>query len=87
MNTHVRRFTLLCAAGLFAFTAGAAPAQAANNRASCVGIIVSTEATAGTLDVNYYKGVAEAFDYDTFGHFVADGARQHAGSLKACEPQ
>jgi ABC-type sugar transport system substrate-binding protein len=86
MNTHVRRFTLLCAAGLFAFTAGTAPAQAANNRASCVGIIVSTYAPAGMLDVNDYKDAAKDLEYDTFGRFVADGARQHAGSLKDCEP-
>jgi ABC-type sugar transport system substrate-binding protein len=86
MNASVRRFVMLSTAGLLALMAGAAPAQAANDRASCVGIVVSSAASAGMLDVNFYKDAAKGLDYDTFGHFVADGAHEHLGSVEDCEP-
>lgn len=86
MRIHVRRFVMLFVAALFAFTAGLPAAQAADHRASCVGIIVSTQAPAGELDVNYYKAIAEEEGL-TFGQFVASGAQLHEGSFEACLPQ
>jgi hypothetical protein len=77
---------MLFVAALFVLTTGLPAAQAANEKASCVGLIVSTEATAGELDVNYYKAIAEALDYPTFGQFVAGGAQLHLGSPEACAP-
>jgi hypothetical protein len=87
MNSYIRRFAMLFVAGLLALAAGMPAAQAANHRASCVGIIVSTEAPAGVLDVNVYKAIAEASGYSTFGQFVAGGAQVHLGSVEECVPQ
>jgi hypothetical protein len=87
MNTHIRRFAMLFTATLVALTMGLPGAQAANQRASCVGLIVSSEASAGVLDVNVYKAIAKAGGYSTFGQFVADGAKVHLGSPEECAPQ
>lgn len=87
MNTYVRRFAMLFAATLVALTMGLPAAQAANHHASCVGLIVSAEATAGVLDVNTYKAIAEAGGFATFGEFVKGGAQIHLGSAEACFPQ
>jgi hypothetical protein len=87
MKTHVRRFFMLLAAMLFVFIAGLPAAQAANPKASCVGIIVSTQASAGEFDVNTYKALAETFGLPTFGQFVAGGGQVHEGSFEACLPQ
>ncbi|MDR7161053.1 hypothetical protein [Arthrobacter sp. BE255] len=87
MNTHIRRFAMLSSATLLALAMGLPAAQAANHRASCVGLIVSSEASAGVLDVNMYKAIAEAGGYSTFGQFVAGGAHVHLGSVEACVPQ
>jgi hypothetical protein len=87
MNIHIRRFAMLVVAALLVVTTGLPAAHAtANEKASCVGLIVSTEASAGELDVNTYKALAEALDYSTFGQFVADGAQEHLGSPEACLP-
>jgi hypothetical protein len=86
MKTHIRRFVMIFIAAMAALAMGLPAAQAANPRASCVGLIVSTEAPAGVLDVNAYKAIAAA-DYPTFGQFVADGAQVHLGSVEACVPQ
>jgi hypothetical protein len=87
MKTHIRRFVMIFIAAMAALAMGLPAAQAANPRASCVGLIVSMEAPAGVLDVNAYKAIAEAADYSTFGQFVADGAQMHLGSIEACVPQ
>ena len=87
MNTHIRRFAMLSSATLLALAMGLPAAQAANHRASCVGLIVSSEASAGVLDVNMYKAIAKAGGYSTFGQFVAGGAQVHLGSVEACVPQ
>jgi hypothetical protein len=88
MKTHIRRFVMVFIAALAALAMGLPAAQAAaNHRASCVGLVVSTEASAGVLDVNVYKAIAEAMDYSTFGQFVAGGAQVHLGSAGACVPQ
>jgi hypothetical protein len=84
MNLHLRRFVMLCTAGLIMLAAGLSPAQAANNRASCVGIIVSTEAPAGVLDVGNYKAIAEEVGAKNFGEFVAEGAHRHDASVEKC---
>ena len=78
---------MLSSATLLALAMGLPAAQAANHRASCVGLIVSSEASAGVLDVNVYKAIAEAGGYSTFGQFVAGGAQLHLGSVEACVPQ
>ena len=78
---------MLSTATLVALTMGLPAAQAANHRASCVGLIVSSEAPAGVLDVNVYKAIAEAGGYSTFGEFVKGGAQVHLGSVEACVPQ
>lgn len=79
---------MLSAAALLALAAGLPAAHAsANGKASCVGLIVSAEATAGQLDVNTYKALAEAGGFSTFGQFVAGGAQIHLGSPGACLPQ
>jgi hypothetical protein len=87
MKTHIRRFVMIFIAAMAALAMGLPAAQAANHRASCVGLIVSMEASAGVLDVNAYKAIAEAADYSTFGQFVAGGAQVHLGSVEACVPQ
>lgn len=87
MKTHVRRFLMLFVASLFVFTVGLPAAQAANPAASCVGVIVSTQAPAGQFDVNTYKALAETVGSTTFGAFVATGAQLHEGSVEACLPQ
>jgi len=87
MNVHLRRLAIASAAGLFAFAAGPVPAHAATEQSSCVGIIVSTQARAGDLDVNHFKDLAEAEDSPTFGQFVAGGAQLHLESLDACLPE
>ena len=87
MKTHIRRFAMLSSATLLALAMGLPAAQAANHRASCVGLIVSSEASAGVLDVNMYKAIAKAGGYSTFGQFVAGGAQVHLGSVEACVPQ
>ena len=87
MNTYVRRSAMLFAATLVALTMALPAAQAANHRASCVGLIVSAEASAGVLDVNAYKALAEAGGLSTFGEFVAGGAQVHLGSVEDCVPQ
>ena len=84
MNAHLRRFVLLGTAGLFAFAAGLAPAHAANDHASCVGIFVSTEAPAGNLDVASYKVEAEMAGAPNFGQFVAAAAQRHAKTFEKC---
>ncbi|HEY9357028.1 MAG TPA: hypothetical protein VIQ52_12085 [Arthrobacter sp.] len=87
MNTHIRRLAMLFTATLVALTLGLPAAQAANHRASCVGLIVSAEASAGVLDVNVYKALADAGGFSTFGGFVKGGAQIHLGSAEACLPQ
>ena len=87
MNTHVRRSAMLFAATIVALTMGLQAAQAANHRASCVGLIVSTEASAGVLEVETYKALAEGGGFSTFGEFVKGGAQIHLGSPEACFPQ
>lgn len=87
MSTHIRRFVMLFIAALFVFMTGLPAAQAANHRASCVGLIVSAEARAGVLDVNVYKSIAKDGAFSTFGQFVAGGAQVHFGSVEACLPQ
>jgi hypothetical protein len=85
MNTHIRRFVMLFVAGLLALTAGLPAAHAtANSKASCVGLIVSTEAPAGEFDVNNYKALAG--DSAPFGQFVSGGGHEHLGSVEACIP-
>ncbi len=86
MNTHIRRSAMLFVAALFVLTTGLPAAQAANEKASCVGLIVSTEVTAGEPDVNTYKDLAEESGLSTFGQFVAGGAQLHLGSPEACAP-
>jgi hypothetical protein len=86
MNIHIRRFAVLFVAALFVVTTGLPAAQAANEKASCVGLIVSAEAAAGQLDVNTYKDLAEADGLPNFGQFVAGGAQLHLGSPEACAP-
>lgn len=83
MKIYVRRFVMLFVASLLALTAAAPAAQAANHHASCVGLIVSTEASAGTLDVDNYKALAGDAP---FGEFVSFGAKLHEGSYEACVP-
>jgi hypothetical protein len=87
MKTLIRRSVVLCIAALAALAMGLPAAQAANHRASCVGLIVSTEARAGVLDVDVYKAVAEAGQLSTFGQFVSAGAQLHLGSAQVCAPQ
>lgn len=83
MKNPIRRIVMLFAALMLALAAGLPAAQAANHHASCVGIIVSTEAPAGNFDVNAFKAFAgEA----PFGQFVAIGAQLHEGSYDACFP-
>jgi hypothetical protein len=87
MNIHIRRFAMLFVTALFVLTTGLPAAHAtANEKASCVGLIVSTGATAGELDVNTYKDLAEEGGFSTFGQFVAGGAQLHLGSPEACAP-
>lgn len=87
MNIHIRRFAMLFVAALLVVTTGLPAAHAtANEKASCVGLIVSTQASAGELDVNYYKALAEEGGFSTFGQFVAGGAQVHLGSPEACLP-
>lgn len=87
MKTHVRRFLMLFVASIFVFAAGLPAAQAAAPTASCVGVIVSTQAPAGQFDVNTFKALAVSFGLPTFGAFVATGAQLHEGSYWACLPQ
>lgn len=87
MKTQIRRFLILFVTALFIFATGLPAAQAANPKASCVGIIVSATAPAGEFDVNIYKALAESFGVPTFGQFVKGGATLHAGSMEACLPQ
>lgn len=77
---------MLFVAILLAFAAGLPAVQAANPNASCVGIIVSSEAPAGEFDVGTYKDLAEDAGVSPFGQFVTTGARLHEGSLEACLP-
>ncbi|QDG68358.1 MULTISPECIES: hypothetical protein [unclassified Pseudarthrobacter] len=86
MKTPTRRFVMLSVAIPLAFTAGLPAAQAANPNASCVGIIVSSEAPAGEFDVDTYKDLAESVGVSPFGQFVVTGARLHEGSMEACLP-
>ncbi|UVJ39041.1 hypothetical protein [Arthrobacter sp. CJ23] len=86
MKTQIRRFLMLFVAVLFVFTAGLPAAQAANPKASCVGVIVSTLAPAGELDVDDFKALAESTGAPTFGQFVKTGAQLHLGSMEACLP-
>ena len=85
MIVQLRRAAVFTLAGL-SVLALATPAHAANDGASCVGIIVSSQAMAGDLDVNYFKDLAKDEDAPTFGQFVQGGARMHEGSVKACLP-
>ena len=87
MKTLIRRSVVLCIAALAALAMGLPAAQAANHRASCVGLIVSTEASAGVLEVETYKALAEGGGFSTFGEFVKGGAQIHLGSPEACFPQ
>jgi hypothetical protein len=87
MKTYIRRSVMLLVAAPLALAAGIPAAQAANPNASCVGIIVSTEATAGTLDVDNFKAIAKSGGAPTFGRFVAVGAQLHEGSYADCFPQ
>jgi hypothetical protein len=86
MTVHLRRTAIISLAGLSLLAVGAAPAQAANDAASCVGIIVSTQASAGVLDVNYFKDIAREDGTRNFGQFVQFGARLHNGTMEACLP-
>lgn len=86
MTVHLRRTAIISLTGLSLLAVGAAPAQAASDASSCVGIIVSTQASAGMLDVNYFKDLAREEDARNFGQFVQVGARLHNGTLEACLP-
>ena len=66
-------------------TAGPA-AAAPSERASCVGLIVAPLASAGALDVDDFKVLAQESGARNFGAFVAGGARLHLGSSAACLP-
>jgi hypothetical protein len=78
---------MLFVTALFVVATGLPAAHAtANEKASCVGLIVSTGATAGELDVNTYKDLAEADGLPNFGQLVAGGAQLHLGSPEACAP-
>lgn len=87
MTVHLRRTAIISLTGLSLLALGAAPAQAASDASSCVGIIVSTQASAGMLDVNYFKGLAREDDARNFGQFVKFGAKLHNGTLEACFPE
>ena len=69
--------------GILVSLSAAPAAEAANDHASCGGI-VSTEASAGTWDVDNYKALAGDAP---FGEFVSFGAKLHEGSYEACVPQ
>jgi hypothetical protein len=84
MGKIARSAVTAAAFGILASLSAAPAAQAANDHDSCVGIIVSTEASAGTLDVNNYKALAGD---GPFGEFVSFGAQLHEGSYEACVPQ
>lgn len=86
MTVHLRRTAIISLTGLSLLAVGAAPAQAASDASSCVGIIVSTQASAGMLDVDYFKDLAREEDARNFGQFVQVGARLHNGTLEACLP-
>ncbi|BCW53501.1 MULTISPECIES: hypothetical protein [unclassified Arthrobacter] len=86
MTVLLRRAAIFSLAGLSILAGSAAPAQATNDAASCVGIIVSTQAQAGELDVNYFKDLADDEDAPNFGQFVQGGAHLHYGSMEACLP-
>ena len=61
--------------------AGGLPASAtANPGASCVGIEVSTRASAGEMDVEFFKGLAETLGFP-FGEFTSEGARIHGACI------
>lgn len=84
MTVHLRRTAMISLAGLSLLTVGAAPAQAASDTSSCIGIIVSTQASAGMLDVNYFKDAAREEGARNFGQFVQFGAKLHNRTLEAC---
>lgn len=85
MGKFSRSAVIAASLGILVSLSAAPAAQAAaNDHASCVGIIVSTEASAGTLDVDNYKALAGDVP---FGEFVSFGAKLHEGSYEACVPQ
>ena len=84
MTVHLRRTAIISLTGLSLLAVGAAPAQAASDASSCVGIIVSTQASAGMLDVDYFKDLAEDLEADNFGQFVRGGAPEHLGNFDDC---
>jgi hypothetical protein len=65
---------------------GTVAASAASPDASCVGIIVSTQAPAGEFEVGTYKALADSFGLPTFGQFVSVGAKLHEGTFEECLP-
>ena len=65
---------------------GMAAASAANPKSSCVGLIVSTLAPTGELDVDNFKALAESMGVSPFGAFVAEGAHFHEGTFERCLP-
>ncbi len=61
-------------------------ANAANERASCVGIAISEHAPAGEMPEQVTETKAFAEEAGTsFGTLVSGFARQHLGSHAACE--
>ena len=85
MNKFTRASAITALVALMV-SQGMTTALAASPKASCVGIIVSTEAQAGVLDVDNYKAIAESQEAPTFGQFVATGAQLHFGSVEDCLP-
>ncbi|WP_247048228.1 hypothetical protein [Arthrobacter rhizosphaerae] len=84
--SKVTRASAIAALVALIVSQGMTTAVAASPEASCVGIIVSTEAQAGVLDVRNYKAIAESQEAPTFGQFVAQGAKLHFGSVEDCFP-
>jgi hypothetical protein len=81
----IRRVVMTGTAIVAVFALTAMPAAAAaNDNASCVGIIASAQAP--KLDVDQFKKLADEAGAKNFGQFVAGGAKLHAGSLEACLP-
>ena len=84
--SKVTRSSAIAALVALTFSQGMSTAVAASPKASCVGIIVSSEAQAGVLDVDTFKALAESEGAPNFGRFVAGGAQLHLGSVEACFP-
>lgn len=84
--SKVTRASAIAALVALIFSQGMTTAVAASPEASCIGIIVSSEAQAGVLDPAVFKALAESQGAPNFGQFVAQGAKLHFGSVEDCFP-